>query len=70
MAKVDEIKTAIESLPEEEFVVLREWFSEKDWEKWDRQIEKDSALGKLDFLIEEALEEKRAGKLKDLFLLS
>lgn len=66
MAKVDEIKTAIESLPEEDFVVLREWFSEKDWEKWDRQIEKDSALGKLDFLIEEALEEKRAGKLKDL----
>ncbi len=66
MANVDEIKTAIESLPEEEFVQLREWFSEKDWEKWDRQIEKDSESGKLDFLIEEALEEKRTGKLKDL----
>ncbi len=66
MANVDEIKTAIESLPEEEFVQLREWFSEKDWGKWDRQIEKDSGSGKLDFLIEEALEEKRTGKLKDL----
>lgn len=66
MAKVDEIKTAIESLPEDEFVQLREWFSEKDWEKWDRQIEKDSESGKLDFLIAEALEEKRTGKLKDL----
>lgn len=66
MANVDEIKTAIESLPEEEFVQLREWFSEKDWEKWDRQIEKDSESGKLDFLIEEAFEEKRTGKLKDL----
>ena len=66
MATVDDIKTAIESLPEEEFSELREWFSEKDWEKWDRQIEKDSESGKLDFLVEEALEEKRAGKLKDL----
>ena len=66
MAKVDEIKTAIESLPEEEFVQLRKWFSEKDWEKWDRQIERDSESGKLNFLIEEALEEKRMGKLKDL----
>ncbi len=66
MAKVEEIKTAIESLPEEEFIALREWFTEKDWEKWDRQIEMDSKSGKLDFLIEEALAEKRAGKLKDL----
>ena len=66
MAKVDDIKTAIESLPEEEFAELREWLSEKDWEKWDRQIEQDSESGKLDFLIEEALEEKRMGKLKDL----
>jgi hypothetical protein len=66
MPKVDEIKSAIESLPEEEFVELREWFSEKDWERWDKQIEIDSNSGKLDFLVEEAFEEKRRGKLKDL----
>ena len=66
MAKVDDIKTAIESLPEQEFIALRDWFSEKDWEKWDRQIEMDSDSGKLDFLIEEALEEKRNGQLKGL----
>lgn len=66
MANVDEIKTAIESLPENEFAQLREWFSEKDWEKWDRQIAKDSKSGKLDFLIEEALEKKRTKDLKDL----
>lgn len=66
MATVDELKTAIESLPEKEFIELREWFSEKDWVKWDQQIELDSKSGKLDFLIEDALEEKRTGKLKDL----
>jgi len=66
MSKVDEIKVAIEALPEEDYVQLRQWFSEKDWEKWDRQIEEDSESGRLDFLIKEALEEKAKGKLKEL----
>jgi len=66
MPKVDEIKEAIEALPEEEYVQLRQWFSEKDWGKWDRQIETDSESRKLDFLIREALDEKAKGKLKEL----
>jgi len=66
MLKVDEIKKAIESLPEKDFVQLRHWFSEKDWEKWDRQIKADSGAGKLDFLVKEALDEKRERKLKGL----
>lgn len=65
MSKVEEIQAAIESLPEEEYARLRNWFSERDWKKWDRQIEADSASGKLDFLVREALEEKAKGKLKD-----
>ena len=64
--KVNEIKAAIEALPEEEYVRLRRWFSERDWEKWDRQIELDSESGKLDFLIREALDEKVKGNLKGL----
>jgi hypothetical protein len=35
-------------------------------EKWDRQIEKDAESGKLDFLIEEALSEKKQGILKEI----
>ena len=35
-------------------------------EKWDEEIEIDSQAGKLDFLIEEAKEEKEQGKLRDL----
>ena len=66
MLKVDEIKKAIESLPEKDFVQLRHWFSEKDWQKWDKQINADSEAGKLDFLGREALEGKRKKKLKDL----
>jgi hypothetical protein len=66
MLKIDEIKKAIEELPEKEFAQLRQWLLEKDWQKWDRQIEMDSESGKLDFLIKEAFDEKRKGTLKEL----
>lgn len=66
MLNVKKIKEAIEALPEEDYTQLRQWFSEKDWGKWDKQIEADSDSGKLDFLLSEALEEKAKGNLKEL----
>jgi ribosomal protein S12 methylthiotransferase accessory factor YcaO len=66
MSKISAIREAIETLSEEEYVQLRQWFSERDWKKWDQEIEKDSKSGKLDFLIKEAFDDKRQGKLKDL----
>jgi hypothetical protein len=66
MSKVDELKTEIERLPKEEFTELVRWLSEKDWERWDKEIEADSEAGKLDFLIREALDGKAKRTLKDL----
>ncbi len=66
MSKIDELKTEIERLPQEEFTELVRWLSEKDWERWDKEIEAASEAGKLDFLMHEALEEKAKGPLKDL----
>ena len=66
MPGVEEILTSIESLSREEFARLREWFYERDRERWDREIEEDSKSGKLDFLVKEALDEKAKGKLKEL----
>jgi len=66
MAKVDEIKAEIEALPRDDYAELRRWFTERDWEEWDAELEADSEAGKLDFLVEEALAEKRQGKLRDL----
>jgi hypothetical protein len=66
MTKVQEIQYAIESLSREEYVRLREWFLERDWEKWDEQIKADSTAGKLDSLIKEARDEKANGYLKTL----
>jgi hypothetical protein len=66
MSKVEEIKEAIAALPEEEYILLRKWFSEKDWKQWDLQIKKDSESKKLDFLLKEALEAKAKGNLREL----
>jgi Fe-S cluster biosynthesis and repair protein YggX len=64
--KIDELKAEIESLPSEEFAEIFRWLSEKDWERWDKEIEADSQAGRLDFLVREAREEKSKGNLKDL----
>jgi hypothetical protein len=66
MSKVEQLKNEIERLPEEEFNELCRWLSEKDWEKWDRQIEADSDAGKLDFLVREAQDAKKKRTLKNL----
>lgn len=63
VTRVQEIELAIESLSPDEYARLRDWFAERDWAYWDRQIEADSATGKLDFLIQEALTEKTRGQL-------
>jgi Fe-S cluster biosynthesis and repair protein YggX len=66
MSKIDSLKAEIESLPSEEFAEIFRWLSEKDWERWDREIAADSEAGRLDFLEREAREEKAKGKLRDL----
>ncbi|MBI3684660.1 MAG: hypothetical protein HY235_30185 [Acidobacteria bacterium] len=66
MSKIDELKAEIERLPGEELTELFRWLTEKDWERWDAEIEADSRAGKLDFLVSEAREEKAKGTLKDL----
>jgi hypothetical protein len=63
---IEKIQVAIESLPPDQYVRLRQWFSERDWEQWDRQIEADVKAGKLDFLIKETLAEKAQGNLREL----
>ena len=66
MSRVEEIQSAIISLPLEEYTCLRQWFFERDWEQWETEVEEDAASGKLDFLIDEAVAEKAQGRLQEL----
>ena len=66
MTTIQEIEQAIEQLPSDQFAQIHDWIVKKDWEKWDLQIERDSAAGKLDFLVEEALRDAESGNTKPL----
>jgi len=61
-----EIQRAVKNLDPADYQRFRVWFMERDWTQWDQQIESDSASGDLDWLVEEAIDEKRSGDLKDL----
>jgi len=47
MSKIEKIEHEIRGLTETELTVFRKWFIEFDAEAWDRQIERDSAAGRL-----------------------
>jgi hypothetical protein len=66
MAKIDELKREIAELPAEQASELFRWLSDREGEKWDREIEEDSRTGKLDFLLREARDAKSKGTLKEL----
>ena len=66
MSEVEQIESRIKNLSPEELAKLRAWFAEFDAQAWDRQIEADSAAGKLDRLIEDSLAEHQAGKSRPL----
>ncbi len=66
MSRLAEIQQAILVLPVAEQAQLRDWFSELDWERWDKQIEADGDEGALDFLVADALEAKEDGTLQEL----
>ena len=63
---VAEIQEAILVLPEADYVQLRKWISDLDWERWDSRLEADSEAGTLDFLVEEARDPSDRRALEDL----
>jgi hypothetical protein len=65
MNSVEEIEHAIEQLPPKELARLTAWLVQRENDSWDRQMDSDSAEGRLDFLFEEADREREKGKLRD-----
>ncbi len=66
MSTLAEIQQAIISLPKSDYAQLIRWLREYDWEEWDREIEEDVRVGKLDALAAEAWEAKAKGELREL----
>jgi hypothetical protein len=66
MTKVESLEREVEKLTPEELAAFRHWFVEHDWQAWDREIEKDSAEGRLDRFGSEALAELERGETTEL----
>jgi hypothetical protein len=66
MSTVEQIEAAILKLSPQELSQLADWVLDLDEQRWDEQIERDIAAGKLDFLAQEALAEFEAGNCRTL----
>ena len=63
---IAEIEKAVSGLPAGDLKTFRQWFADFDMAQWDRQIEEDSAAGRLDHLIAKAVEDDSAGRATEL----
>jgi len=66
VTRLEELKEAVRRLSREELAHFRDWFMEFDASSWDREFEEDVAQGKLERFAEEALEDLRHGRCRDL----
>jgi len=66
MTTLEKLKGEISKLPEAEVAQLRTWLDEIEEQRFDDQIERDAAAGKLDDLIEEAKADYKAGRHRPL----
>lgn len=65
MDRVQEIEAAISSLAPEDYRRFVDWFRARESARWDEQMDRDSASGKLDAIFEEAETEAREGSLRE-----
>ena len=66
MIQAEILEQQIAELDDASFSKLRDWLIEFDQSRWDKKLEEDSNAGKLDFLINAALAEHKAGLTRDL----
>ncbi|WP_373537172.1 hypothetical protein [Microcoleus sp.] len=64
MLTVEQIENAILELGPNEIGELLEWFLNLDYQRWDIQLEKDIAKGKLDALAGEAIADFESGNYR------
>ena len=60
-----EIKDAVRELSPKELAELAAFIAKENNAAWDKQMDADAATGKLDFLFDEAEQERASGQLRD-----
>lgn len=66
MGEIQQIKDQVSRLSPAELADFRAWYSKFDAAEWDRQIEQDAVMGKLDVLADKALQAHASSRTTDL----
>ncbi|MBD2776653.1 hypothetical protein [Iningainema tapete] len=66
MLTLEQIESAILQLPSDELQQLVEWLADLDYQRWDEQLEKDIADGKLEALAQEAISDYETGHCQEI----
>jgi hypothetical protein len=63
---IEDIEKAVAKLPEDQLSKFRTWFEKFDATRFDQKIERDAQNGKLDTLADEAIDDLRKGRAREL----
>jgi hypothetical protein len=66
MSTLEEIEAAIQQLPPAKRAEFRDWFHSFDATDWDQQMEDDMTAGNLEWLVNEAISDSKAGLCSEL----
>ena len=66
MSTAEQIESAVAQLSPDELRRFRAWFDEFDADEWDKQLDEDVQLGRLDKLADRAIQDFRAGRCTEL----
>ena len=66
MSTVEQIESAILSLPAADFRRLAEWLLEMDRRRWDSELEEEVAAGRLETQAVEAIADYQAGRTREV----
>ncbi|XZN91481.1 MAG: hypothetical protein ACM65M_00955 [Microcoleus sp.] len=66
MLTIEQIENAILQLPPNKIEELLEWFLNLDYQRWDVQLDRDIAEGKLDGLAAEAIADFESGNYRGI----
>lgn len=63
---IEDIEKAVANLPPDQYAEFRAWFEAFEAENFDRKIERDAKAGKLDRLADQAIDDLRKGRAREL----
>jgi hypothetical protein len=63
---IEDLEKALAQLPPDQFAGFRIWFEAFDAARFDEKIERDAATGKLDALADQAINDFRKGRAREL----